>query len=524
MKQKTLTVLTVSRFNKYGFLECPQKYNKRIRTDVKKIILLLIFMLLSTYLFAQTAPDTSWTKMYIGGQYDWGWQVQQTTDGGYIIIGDTESYGAGYYDAWLIKIDCDGNIVWTKTFGGIYEDRGQSVQQTADGGYIIAGTTGSFGAGWYDIWLIKTDAQGNELWSNTYGGTGWDWGYFVQQTSDGGYIITGCKDPGNMGIWDVCLIKTDSGGNASWIKTFGGDNYDIGHCVRQTDDGGYIITGYTYSYGSGSSDAWLIKTDSNGETSWTKTFGGSSSEHGYSVQQTTDSGYIVVGYTKSFGAGDYDVWLIKTDNIGNYVWDKTFGGIDDDRGFSVQQTSDEEYIIAGFTESFGAGNYDVWLIKTLGNGDTSWTKTIGGSNLDRGRSVWQTTDEGYIVVGDTYIYEEGEYNVYLIKVDPELVTSIQNNIEPALFDLCNHPNPFNTTTAISFYLTAANREKAEIVIYNLKGQKIRTFQIPQSEMGNINSVVWDGKDKNGQKVKSGIYLYLLNTKDYTSVNKMILLR
>ncbi len=438
---------------------------------MKNILSLLIFLILSTYLFAQTAPDTTWTKMYIGGQYDWGWQVQQT----------------------------------------------------ADGGYIIAGTTGSFGAGWYDIWLIKTDAQGNELWSNTFGGTGWDWGYFVQQTSDGGYIVTGCKDPGSMGVWDVCLIKTDSSGNASWVKTFGGDNYDIGHCVRQTDDGGYIIAGYTYSYGSGSSDAWLIKTDSNGETSWTKTFGGSSSEHGYSIQQTIDSGYIVVGYTKSFGAGDYDVWLIKTDNAGNCVWDKTFGGIDDDRGFSVQQTSDEEYIIAGFTESFGAGNYDVWLIKTLGNGDTSWTKTIGGSNLDRGRSVWQTNDEGYIVVGDTYIYEEGEYNVYLIKVDPEPVTDIQENVEPEFLNLCNYPNPFAHSTTISFTLPAGNHN-ASIKIYNIKGQLVREL-LPVAPSPNLPvSVTWDGKDENGQKVNPGIYLYFLTTQNHTSVNKMILLR
>ena len=388
------------------------------KCNMKKNILFIGLLMISTILSSQIAPDTAWTRMYGGGFFDWAWQVEQTTDGGYIVIADY-SHGGMNYDAWLIKTDSNGDILWTKTFGGLAEDRGQSVQQTTDGGYIIAGTTSSFGNGSYDIWLIKTDEFGNEIWSKTFGGTSWDWGYFVQQTTDGGYIITGCKDPGAYYIWDVFLIKTDSQGNTSWTKTYGGDDYDVGHCVRQTTDGGYIITGYTYSYGAGSSDVWLIKTDPNGNESWSQTFGGNNPEHGYSVIQTIDEGYTIVGYTKSFGAGDYDVWLINTDNDGNEIWNKTFGGINDDRAYSVQQTIDGEYIIAGFTESFGAGNYDMWLIKTLSNGDTLWTKTIGGENLDRGRYVQQTTDNGYIVVGDTYIFEQGEYNVYIVKVNPE---------------------------------------------------------------------------------------------------------
>ncbi|MBE9481234.1 MAG: T9SS type A sorting domain-containing protein [Bacteroidetes bacterium] len=482
---------------------------------MKKFILLFGLLMISTILSAQPAPDTTWTRMYGGSFFDWAEQVEQTTDGGYIVIADY-SFGGMNYDAWLIKTDSNGDILWSKTFGGLSEDRGQSVQQTTDGGYIIAGTTSSFGSGAYDIWLIKTDELGNELWSKTFGGTSWDWGYFVQQTDDGGYIVIGCKDPGAYYIWDVFLIKTDSEGNTTWTKTYGGDNYDVGHCVRQTSDGGYIITGYTYSYGAGSSDVWLIKTDANGNESWSQTFGGSNPEHGYSVIQTPDDGYTIVGYTRSFGAGDYDVWLINTDNNGNEVWNKTYGGIDDDRAFSVQQTVDGEYIIAGFTESFGAGNYDIWLIKTLSNGDTLWTKTIGGEDLDRGRYVQQTTDKGYIVVGDTYIYEQGEYNVYIVKVNPETGVGFEENIEPRLYGLNNYPNPFSHSIVIGYQLPVPG--KVILMVYNMQGQEVRTLADEKQPAGK-HSVVWDGTTDTGEPVGSGIYFYQLKAGDVYSETK-----
>jgi len=200
-------------------------------------------------------------------------------------------------------------------------------------------------------------------WNKTFGGAEDDNGYSVQQTSDGGYIITGHTDSYGAGGYDVWLIKTDSSGSVAWNKTFGGSSGDGGYSVQQTSDGGYIIVGITYSYGAGGGDVWLIKTNSSGNVAWNKTFGGSSGDDGYSVQQTSDGGYIIVGITYSYGAGSADVWLIKTDSSGNEIWDKTFGGSDDDSGISVQQTSDGGYIIAGETFSYGAGSNDVWLIK-----------------------------------------------------------------------------------------------------------------------------------------------------------------
>ncbi|RKX68987.1 hypothetical protein DRP53_09495 [candidate division WOR-3 bacterium] len=270
----------------------------------------LIAIMIKGMAFAQ--PDTLWTRTYGGTRDDWGYSVQQTTDNGYIIVGETGSYGAGSTDVYLIKTDADGDTLWTRTFGGTGRDYGYSVRQTTDGGYIIAGWTFSYGAGGGDVYLIKTDANGDTLWTRTFGGQDCDCGWSVQQTTDNGYIIVGTTFGYGGGRADVYLIRTDADGDTLWTRTFGGVDDDYGYSVQQTSDNGYIITGYTKSYGVGG-DLYLIRTDADGDTLWTKTFGGPAGDCGWSVQQTTDNGYIITGVTTSYGAGENDVYLIKTE-------------------------------------------------------------------------------------------------------------------------------------------------------------------------------------------------------------------
>ncbi|MCC6011473.1 T9SS type A sorting domain-containing protein [Candidatus Caldipriscus sp.] len=334
--------------------------------------------------------------------------VQRTSDGGYIVAGRA-SYIGGGYDILLIKIDTNGDAQWAKTYGGTSMYETYSVQQTSDGGYILAGTTIIGGSG-NEALLIKTDAFGNIQWAKTYRGINADFAYSVQQTFDGGYIVAGETYSFGTG-GDILLIKTDANGDIEWAKTYGGTGYEAAFSVQQTSDSGYILAGATNSFGAGSNDFFLIKTNAFGNVQWAKTYGEAGDEVAYSVQQTSGGGYIVAGATNSFGAGFSDILLIKTNASGNLQWSKTYGGTSSDLAYSVQQTSDGGYIVAGYTGSFGAGSYDAFLVKTDTFGNLQWVKTYGGTGNDRAYSVQQTSDGGYIVAGETYP------RVFLIKTD-----------------------------------------------------------------------------------------------------------
>jgi hypothetical protein len=377
-------------------------------------------------------PDTEWDSTFGGIADDYAQSVQQTADGGYIIAGMTLSYGAGSWDFYVVKTDASGDMEWEQTFGSSGDDYAQSVQQTADGGYIIAGTTNSYGAGGSDFYLVKADASGNMEWDSTFGSSGFEVAYSVQQTTDDGYIILGETQFYGAGGSDFYLVKADASGNMEWQQTFGGSDGDYAKSVQQTTDGGYIMTGYTTSYAAVNADFYLVKADASGNMEWDSTFGANNDNLGYSVQQTTDGGYIIGGQTANYSADWYGVYLVKADALGNLEWDSAFGNGDYDDAYSVQQTADGGYIIGGVTWSYGAGEGDFYLIKTDTSGNMEWQKTIGGSEDEYAWAVRQTTDGGYIVAGETWSYGAGGGDFYLAKVSPWINTPVGSNVTVSL--------------------------------------------------------------------------------------------
>jgi hypothetical protein len=368
-------------------------------------------------------PSSHFCKA-IGGPYiEAGVSLIQTSDGGYAITGLTKSFSAGGHDVYVVKLDANGNLQWTKTIGGPESEEGNSLIQTSDGGYAIAGFTKSFGTGELDVYLVKLDANGNLQWTKTIGGKKEDVGTSIIQTSDGGYAIAGSTRSFGAGEWDVYLVKLDANGNLQWTKTIGGKKEDVGTSLIQTSDGGYAIAGSTRSFGAGEADVYVVKLDARGNLQWTKTIGGPKGDWGFSLIQASDGGYAIAGPTYSFGAGETDVYVVKLDARGNLQWTKTIGGPKGDWGFSLIQASDGGYAITGITSSdelaayFGPAEADVYVVKLDATGNLQWTKTIGGPEHDRGLSLIQISDGGYAIAGSTQSFGAGEWDIYVVKLD-----------------------------------------------------------------------------------------------------------
>ncbi len=483
-------------------------------------------------LFALEARSQSrvlWTRNYGECCYEFGNAIRQTTDGGYIITGSTTSF-SGADDVWLVKLDSAGNEQWNRAFGGLTIDIGYSVQQTSDGGYVIAGQTYSFGSGNSDAWLIKTDQSGNAVVNKTFGGNNFDFASSIQQTSDGGYVFTGSTasfGPGKTNVW---LIKTDPQGDTVWTRTIAKGLFNAGYSVQQTTDGGYIVTGYTYS-GSRNDDVWLIKTDPSGNTVWTKTFGGRGLDEGRSVQQTYDGGYVISGTTESFGSGKTDVWLIKTDSSGNELWNKTFGGTGSDASRSVVQTKDGGYLITGWTALENSFS-DLWIIRTNPHGEATWTKTMGGSSWEEGWEGQQTSDGGYIVAGTAY--HNSTADVWVIRLGPEVrpaglagslntgdVVERSTAIPAATALLDNYPDPFNPETTIRY--TLSEDAHVTLKVYSMLGQLVTTL-VDELQTAGYRSAIWNGRNDSRAGVASGIYIYRITAGNFTATKRMLLLK
>ncbi len=379
----------------------------------------LLFCL--SFVFTNAKAQTNYFKTFGGVNAEKAWGLCKNSDNGFAITGETNSFGTTGKDVYVIRLNAQGDTLWTKRYGGSNEETGESISQTYDGGFIITGETKSAGAGAKDIYLLKTDSNGFIEWSKTIGGTADEIAYSVIQTSDSGFAALGYTESAGMG-GDIYLIKTNAYGTILWTKTFGGLQYEGGYSLIETLDSGFVFTGVTQSFGAGSYDVFLIKTDALGNMIWNKTYGGSNDDWGYCVSSTLDHGYIISGHTYSFGQGDYDILLLKTDSIGNLQWSKTYGNTGEDIGWFVVQNNDNTYTITGNTETPGIDHHGALLIKTDANGNQLWNKNFGKSNpsttinSDVAVAIVKTTD-GYAIAGNTTSFGAGSYDMLFIKTD-----------------------------------------------------------------------------------------------------------
>jgi hypothetical protein len=359
--------------------------------------------------------SSGFSRTYGGTNDEGAWSVIQTSDSGYALAG--RKYSVGGYDMWLVKTDAAGNMLWNRTYGGTSYGQAFSLVQTSDGGYALAGDVASSGAISSDMWLVRTDGVGNMLWNKTYGGTNDEEAYSLVRTDDGGYALAGYTNSFGAGSNDFYFVKTDEFGNMLWNRTYGGTSIDGANSVVQTGDGGYALAGYARSFGAGEYDMWLVRTDGVGNMLWNKTYGGIGSDAANSVVKTYDGGYALAGYSDSFGSAT-EVWLVKTNGSGNMEWGRTYGGSNyDEIANSVVQTKDGGYALAGSAASFGAGGTDMWLVKTDAAGNMLWNRTYGGTNDEKAFSLVQTSDGGYALAGWTYSFGAGNGDMWFVKTD-----------------------------------------------------------------------------------------------------------
>jgi uncharacterized delta-60 repeat protein len=355
-----------------------------------------------------------------------GWNFAQQ---GYVVVGETRSYTheVSGYDFLVYKLDAGGNKQWRKNFGGMEEDAGYSIQQTADGGYVVTGYTDSYTNGGYDFLIYKLDTGGKKQWRKNLGGSSTEYPYSIRQTSDGGYAVAGYTGsyPHGITTGDFLIYKLDADGGKRWRRNYGGLNRDYAYSMELTADGGYVMAGITDSY-THVTDYWdilIYKLDADGNKQWRKNLGGAGYDYGHSCQQTSDGGYVVAGHTDSYTNGGHDFLVYKLDAGGNKQWRRNYGGIENDRAYSIRQTADGGYVVAGYTYSYthGSGDRDVLIYKLDAGGNKLWRKNLGGTENDVCESIRQTADGGYILAGNSksYAYDSGDRDFLIYKLDAD---------------------------------------------------------------------------------------------------------
>ena len=473
--------------------------------------LLNLFLLLNGWIAISAQPTIQWQKTLGGSDFDEAASIQQTLDGGYIIVGDIVSNDGDVFgnhggdDFWVIKLDNAGSVQWKKAYGGSNNDIPYAIQQTNDAGYIVAGfaesnnwdVSGNHGG--MDAWVVKLSSAGVVEWKKSYGGSAWEEAHSIQQTTDGGYIFAGLAQSmdgdvsGVNGFLDFWVVKISNLGSVEWQKALGGSNEDIANSIKQTSDGGYIVAGHTKSVDGdvsgnhGNLDYWVVKLSSTGVLEWQKTLGGAAWDTAEEVCQTKDGGYIVTGYAGSGSIagqhGSFDNWVVKLSSTGDIQWQKALGGSDADYGRSIEQTSDGNYIVAGSAKSTDGdilenkGNSDAWLVKLNNNGEIIWQKTLGGTSAETFLAVTQTVDNGYIMAGYAWSNDGdvsgvlGYNDFWIVKLSPESSPTTT----PKSLPLEIYPNPATHTISLQLpqdHATGTVETPLSIRITDLLGKEI----------------------------------------------------
>ena len=438
---------------------------------------------------AQAQPDSSWAHTFDGGEDEQCFAHIQTADGGFALAGLTFSFGAGGSDFWLVRTDESGDSLLSCTFGGEGDDYPESLLQLDDGGFVLAGRTASFGAGSMDFWLVRSNGEGDSLWSRTFGGRDGDACTSIIQTADGGFVLAGLTESFGAGSYDFWLIKTNPDGDSLWSRTFGGRENDVCRSIIQTADGGFVLAGLSESFGAGSYDIWLIKTNPDGDSLWSHTFGGRDDDRCYSLIQMADGGFALAGRTASFGVGT-DFWLVRTNENGDSLWSRSFGGENYETCASAIQTSDGGLAMAGITSSFGVGNADFWLMRTDASGDSLWSCTFIGGMQDYCNSLSRASDGGFVLAGYTNSFGAGSSDFYLVKTTPDPVSVRSSDpVHPSSLILHpSFPNPFNSMVTIPFGLDKS--APTRLAIFDPLGRRLADLIPSQVMSAGSHSAVW----------------------------------
>jgi len=508
-----------------------------VRRPVLAVILLLSACGQASAQVFTEAPDTLWSRIHSISPYgdiDEGKCVRQTAGGGYIIAGAGVPNGMeSAIDAQLVKTDSEGHIQWVRTFGREYVDEALSLDLIPEGGYVIGGRsltiTGPIPASFHqsDAWIIRTDADGDTLWTRLYGGHGHDYATCIRRTPDSGFVLTGAvnsihsypefltfqvTETDTSNVW---LIRTDANGDTLWTRTY--HEHSQGNCVAPTSDGGFVITGWVFSDDAEfQSDVLLIKTNASGDTLWSRSIGDSDFETGTCVRET-DDGYVITGYTSPPESENCDALLIKTDCFGNVDWIKTYGGPSSDTGHSVEVTSDGGFLIAGARNGahyFHIG--EMWVFKTDGNGVLLWEATYRFHISNVAWCAVQTSDLGYVVSGLIGYGIGGD--LWLAKLQPETSDVTDRRPPPWESGLGqNRPNPFGPSTTISYSVDTPG--PVSLKIYDALGREVRHLVRGFHDPGTYHV------DFDAGGLASGVYFYKLQAGDgIAETRKMLLAR